>query len=169
MDRQISLFNISNHDESYVWRVYVDGASRKNPGLSGAGFCIYQGERFILKKGFFLGIKTNNEAEYLGMLLALFFLKTKTGFAIEVDRVDIFADSLLLVQQIRGKYRVKAPALIATHRLVLFLLQGMNFDMHHILREFNVVADAAANKGIDERIPCPDSFVTLCSAYEIKI
>src|SRR5258707_15746433 len=108
--KQLELFGSSSDNSEKVrsekrhWKLFVDGASRNNPGPSGAGIYIVQDEQFFHEYGFYLGKKTNNQAEYLALLLGLFTLKkmVKKG-----DKVHVISDSLLLVQQIKGIYKVR--------------------------------------------------------------
>ena len=57
------------------WKLFIDGASRNNPGPSGAGFLLLKDDKPVEQKGFFLGSKTNNQAEYFALLIGIFFLK----------------------------------------------------------------------------------------------
>jgi len=83
--------------------LYIDGASRGNPGRAGAGVWITNGEgEKISEVSRFLGHKTNNEAEYWALLLGLREAKRLRG-----DRIQIFTDSQLVERQIKGVYRVK--------------------------------------------------------------
>ena len=61
--------------ESTTWKLFIDGASRNNPGRSGAGVYLLKNEKPVYQEGFYLGIKTNNEAEYLALLLGVFSCK----------------------------------------------------------------------------------------------
>ena len=109
--KQLFLFDdLDNTQESSVkkksilWQLYVDGASRNNPGPSGAGLCIFKDGEVAEKHGFYLGKRTNNQAEYLALLLGIFFLKKQISGG---DFVEIVSDSQLLVRQLLGAYRVK--------------------------------------------------------------
>ena len=149
--------------------LYVDGASRGNPGLAGGGFYIMKDGKAVAKKGFFLGHKTNNEAEYYALLLGLDYVIHHTDFQKESDRVKIFADSLLLVRQISGHYRVKSSHLTPLHALAVSLLNTITYSIVHVLREKNVMADAAANQGIDDRRHPLLSFINLCKRHGITL
>ena len=139
-----------------VWKIFIDGASRNNPGPSGAGVYIIRDELVAHTYGVFLGKKTNNEAEYLALLLGVFELKNMIN---KGDLVVIVSDSQLLVRQISGQYKVKEPRLQQLYILAKQLLSGINYDIAHVLREDNKHADALANKGIDTKTAAPAHFI----------
>src|SRR5579872_1960103 len=91
-----------------VWTLFVDGASRNNPGPSGAGMYIEKDGVLVIKDGYFLGIKTNNQAEYLALLLGLFMVAEHMHGK---DQLRIISDSQLLVRQLMGVYKVRQPHL----------------------------------------------------------
>ncbi len=130
-----------------TWIAYTDGASRGNPGLSGIGAFVTapDGTEHELKK--FLGIKTNNQAEYAALLLALeFLIKEKAG------DVLIRADSELMIKQMRGEYKVKNENILPLYREIQKLLGHFKkIQFEHVRREFNKDADRLANEAIDER------------------
>ncbi len=136
--------------EEDVWRLYTDGASRGNPGPAGAGAVIYnpQGE-VAAQIAQYLGQTTNNVAEYQALLLGL-----QEASRLGVRRLQVFADSELLVRQLSGQYRVKSP-----HLMPLFL-QALkarrtfaSFTVTHVPRAENQQADLLANQAIDQRVP----------------
>src|SRR3972149_11187541 len=95
--------------------LYIDGASRGNPGRAGAGIWITNREREkISEVSRYLGHKTNNEAEYWALLLGLREAKRLGGATLR-----IFTDSELVERQIKGVYRVKDLNLKALHKAVL--------------------------------------------------
>ena len=97
-----------------IWKLYIDGASRNNPGPAGAGVYIVRDDLVARTAAVFLGKKTNNEAEYFALLLGLFELTTMVQ---QNDLVIIVSDSQLLVRQISGIYKVKEPRLQSLHAL----------------------------------------------------
>lgn len=136
-----------NQDQG-CWRLYCDGASRGNPGPAGAGVVLYdpQGE-LKAQRGWYLGEATNNVAEYQALIRGLKFAQ-KLG----VTRIQILADSQLLVHQLNGRYRVKAAHLLPLWREAKQKLQ--NFEacaISHVPREANSRADALANQAIDQK------------------
>ena len=65
--------------EIHTWAIHIDGASRNNPGKAGAGVVMKKDGEVVSREGFYLGIKTNNQAEYYALLLSLFFVCTSIG------------------------------------------------------------------------------------------
>lgn len=147
------------------WTLYIDGASRNNPGPAGAGLYLLKNEKPVERQGFFLGIKTNNQAEYLALLLGLFFLQKHVQ---QGDEVHIISDSQLLVQQIRGAYRVKNAALKPLFDVAKHMLTEHNYRVEHVLRAENVTADKLANKGIDKKISVPSDFIDMLRRHEVS-
>ncbi len=147
------------------WKLFVDGASRNNPGPAGAGFYLLQDSAFAAKKGYYLGSRTNNQAEYLALLLGLHFLKNyvKPG-----DCVHIISDSQLLVRQLKGEYKIKSPELRPLYVLAHALMQVMHAEIFHVLRADNEHADRMANKGIDAKRIVPEDFIKMLHAHGIS-
>lgn len=136
-----------SHATPKIWTVYTDGASRGNPGKSGCGAIIYSpdGETFRLKK--YLGTKTNNQAEYEALLMAL-----RSLIARGAQKALIRADSELMIRQLNGKYRVKNAnilPLFAEAQKHLEHFSTIRFE--HIPREKNSEADRLANEAIDSK------------------
>ena len=126
--------------------IYIDGASRNNPGPSSIGVVIQQGEHIVSQFGKYIGETTNNVAEYTACIEAL-----KKAKKLGIVSVELFSDSQLLVRQINGEYRVRDPHL---QKLMGDLQHEKNtftqFRIHHIPREKNTQADALANQALDE-------------------
>lgn len=127
--------------------VNIDGGSRGNPGPAGYGVRVSQPDGTVVAEfSEAIGVATNNVAEYRGLLAAL-------RYAIDHACPDLTvrSDSLLLVCQMRGEYKVKNPGLQAlhaeAHRLV-FELGRVRFE--HVRREANAEADRLANEAMDE-------------------
>ena len=129
--------------------LYVDGASRGNPGRAGAGVWVTDGEGRRLKEfSQYLGYKTNNEAEYHALLLGLEEAKRLGGKSIRV-----FTDSELIARQVKGIYRVKDSNLKSLYGKVVQGLKGFSsFEIESIPREENKEADRLANEAIQTRI-----------------
>jgi ribonuclease HI len=125
---------------------YCDGGSRGNPGPSGYGVSIEDAAgRPMADLSEFLGVKTNNFAEYSGLLAALEYA-LKQGH----PRLRVVADSELMVKQMKGQYRVNSPDLRplweeAKRRAA----QLDRFEIQHVLRGKNKRADALANQAMD--------------------
>jgi len=129
--------------------IYIDGASRGNPGSAGAGIWITNGEgKKISEVSRYLGHKTNNQAEYWALLLGLREAKRLGG-----NTLQIFTDSELVERQIKGVYRVKDLNLKALHKTALQNLKTFSFfEIESIPREENKEADRSANQAIQRRI-----------------
>ncbi len=125
---------------------YCDGGSRGNPGPSGYGVSIEDdGGRPIADLSEFLGVKTNNFAEYSGLLAAL-------EYALEHGhpRLRVVADSELMVKQMKGQYRVNSPDLRPLWEEAKRRVAGLErFEIQHVLRGKNKRADALANQAMD--------------------
>lgn len=128
--------------------MFVDGAARNNPGPAGAGIYLVKDKQKELAQGFFLGTKTNNQAEYLALIIGLIVSMPKVG----QEHLQIVSDSLLLVNQLNGIYRVKNPELQVLYQKARKLLSLISYDVIHVLREKNLDADKMANLGIDHKI-----------------
>jgi len=128
------------------FRAFIDGAARGNPGPAGAGVYVSAEESLPAEEHFeALGHQTNNVAEYRALLLAL-----RRAAEREASEVSIVSDSLLLVQQMLGRYRVKAPNLQPLFAEALRRAKGFRrFAIAHVPREDNKKADRLANLGAD--------------------
>lgn len=126
---------------------FCDGGARGNPGPSGYGVFIQNenGEK-LAELNQFLGIRTNNYAEYSGLLAAL-------EFALRYDhpRLRVISDSELMVKQIKGQYKVKSPDLRPLYEEAKRRIAGLeSFHIQHVLRNKNKEADRLANQAMDE-------------------
>ena len=129
-----------------MYEIYCDGASRSNPGEASVGISILKDKEEIdtIKKR--IGIATNNVAEYLGLIEALKYCVKKN-----IMEVDIYLDSLLVVQQVNLEYKVKSKKLQEHYNQALDLINKINnVKITHVRREFNKRADQLANQALDE-------------------
>lgn len=125
---------------------HVDGGARGNPGPAGFGVVLEdeRGQKVDTLSGF-LGHQTNNVAEYSGLLAALDYA-TKHGYR----ALRVVADSELLVKQIRGEYKVRAPQLQDLYTKARVMIRSLDsFRIEHTLRGGNKEADALANEAMD--------------------
>lgn len=173
MDKQHSIFDLASevhavHTElsGVAWHIFIDGASRGNPGPAGVGVFIQKNKKVHEKYGCFIGEKTNNQAEYLALLLALFCLKKeyKKG-----DIVQITSDSQLLINQMNGIYKVRHTSIRSMFDAAVAESHDMMITFEHVLREYNREADALANAGIDKKKSLPLKFLDMLQRYEIYI
>lgn len=158
---QLSLLKNNKPDsiiaEKYQnWYLYTDGASRGNPGHSAIGIYLFkevpsiekEEELSVEKLGFYIGIKTNNQAEYFALLIGLMVAKK---YFTNKDILNIRLDSELIVKQIKGQYKVKNLNLRLIFQDVLKLLP-INYTIEHVKRSDNSIADELANLGLDKKI-----------------
>jgi len=132
------------------WSLYCDGASRGNPGQAGAGALLIDpsGETKV-QQGKYLGQTTNNVAEYQALLLGL-DLALDRG----IKKIQVFADSELLVRQLNGQYRVKASHLLPLWQAARQALAKFEtYKISHVPRDLNQTADRLANEAIDQKAP----------------
>jgi ribonuclease HI len=130
--------------------VYIDGASRGNPGPSAVGIFMKEaGGKEIVRKGEYIGEVTNNVAEYTALIRALKYLLADKKLTAS-QGITVYSDSELLVKQITGDYRIKSDKLIPLAieaRGLIKKIQGIKF--HLIPREDNKIADKLANKAMN--------------------
>jgi ribonuclease HI len=148
------------------WKLFVDGASRNNPGPSGAGIYIEKDGILFFKDGYYLGKKTNNQAEYLALLLGLFVLEEHVQ---KGELVHIISDSQLLVRQLNGIYKVKEPSLQRLHMFCKTRMLQFDATIGHVLRDQNIQADAMANHGVDSKNFPPKHYMALLKNYDIAL
>lgn len=130
-----------------VLRLFTDGASRGNPGPAGLGVVLEAEDGTRLWGGCaYLGEMTNNQAEYRALLAGL-----RKAAEWKPDRLDVFMDSKLVVDQVSGRYKIKnadlKPLAIEAKRLLSAFPES---SITHVPRAKNAGADALANRGIDE-------------------
>jgi ribonuclease HI len=135
-----------------IFHIYTDGGARGNPGIAGFGVVIYnQNHHLIHQESKFLGIKTNNEAEYLALISALTWIKEHLK-DLTPQKLLFYSDSQLLVRQLQGSYRVKAAHLKTLHSTAKLLLDSINTPslFQYISRGSNNLADKLANLAMDQ-------------------
>jgi ribonuclease HI len=128
--------------------VYSDGGSRGNPGPSASGFVVLNRNLDVLHQGgVYLGITTNNQAEYHGVRLGL-----EKALEMGARTVDFRIDSLLVVNQLNGTYKIKNRELWPINERVVDLIsQFEKVTFSHVRREFNQLADGMVNKILNAR------------------
>jgi len=126
--------------------IFSDGGSRGNPGPSAAGFVIFDSEqKAIAEGGEYLGVTTNNQAEYHGVRLGL-----EKAIELGFTRIDFRVDSMLVVNQMKGHYKIKNRELWPIHeRIRALIAQCDRVTFTHVLRQFNQLADGMVNKTLD--------------------
>ncbi len=146
------------------WEMHIDGASRNNPGNAGAGFCLQKQKVVVCEQGFFVGHRTNNQAEYFALLLGLYFAKE---YLKPKEKLLIFSDSQLLVRQMTGVYKIRDPLLLKMKTIAQVLMKNYQVSFCHVYREFNQRADFLANRGIDKMVFMPKKFLDILLEHDI--
>jgi len=128
--------------------IFIDGASRGNPGPSGIGIVFCDDQDKAVKKLFkFIGNATNNVAEYSALIYAM-----QEALIDRYDDVKVKSDSELLTKQLTGEYKVKNENLRPYYDMFQHIAKGFNrIEVISIDREKNSIADKLANKAIDSR------------------
>lgn len=126
--------------------IYSDGGSRGNPGPSAAGYVILNPQQEVIAEGGeYLGITTNNQAEYHGVRIGL-----EKAIELNYRRVDFKIDSMLVVNQMKGFYKIKNRELWPIHERIRELMKKFEkVTFNHVARELNQLADGMVNKTLD--------------------
>ncbi len=140
----IDTSNINKEIDLIV--VNVDGASRGNPGESGIGVVIFDKDSNLINEACdYLGVATNNIAEYKALILGL-----RLSIKYNAKKILFKSDSELMVKQIKGEYKVKNTQLKLLFAEVKDLFKKLpNWEIMHVPREENKEADLLANKGVE--------------------
>ena len=128
--------------------VFTDGGSRGNPGPSASGYVIMTTKEEILEEGGeYLGITTNNQAEYLAGKLAV-----EEAKKFNPTELNFFIDSLLVVNQMNGAWKIKNKELWPVHQAIKDLVaEYEKVTFKHVRREYNTLADEQVNIVLDSR------------------
>jgi ribonuclease HI len=131
-----------------VVKANIDGGARGNPGPAAYGVIVRDANGGIIAElSDYLGIQTNNYAEYSGLLAALDFAVRGQHLSLKV-----LSDSELLVRQMQGRYKVKSPGLIDLYDRARALVRKLDhFSIDHVLRQYNREADSLVNQVLDSR------------------
>jgi len=126
----------------------IDGGARGNPGPAAYGVVVRNSKGEVLAElSDYLGLQTNNYAEYSGLLAALEY-----AVQLKLPSLKLFSDSELLVRQMQGRYKVNNPTLQELFARAKSLAAKLKyFSIEHVLRERNKEADRLVNKVLDER------------------
>jgi ribonuclease HI len=133
----------------FAIRANIDGGARGNPGPAAYGVVVRNAKGEIIDEiAEYLGLQTNNFAEYSGLLAALDYAVREKYASLKV-----LSDSELLVKQMKGQYRVKNPGLLELYDRARALVRKLErFSIDHVLREYNREADRLVNEVLDSRI-----------------
>jgi ribonuclease HI len=124
--------------------IFTDGASLGNPGPMGIGIAIYRDGVRVEELSEYIGIGTNNIAEYTAVIRAL-----ETAHTMGETEVHVKSDSQLVVRQLNGEYRVRDPGLRPLRERVGQLCKGLEVHFEHIPREKNKEADGLSKDGAE--------------------
>ncbi len=129
-------------------KLYTDGGSRGNPGHSAAAFVICKMDDSVVEKsGQYLGMATNNQAEYYGFIRGL-----ERARELGIDKVSLLSDSQLVVNQMKGLYKVKNQELAPLHQQAKELADSFErVSFTYVPRELNKIADGEVNRILDEQ------------------
>ncbi|HSX32904.1 MAG TPA: reverse transcriptase-like protein [Candidatus Saccharimonadales bacterium] len=130
-------------------KLYADGGSRGNPGPSSSGFVIIDaGGKVLVKKGVYLGVTTNNQAEYQALKFGL-----EEVLRMGITDIDVYMDSLLVINQMRGIFKIRNRDLWPIHNAIKHMVtQFHHISFTHVPRELNKLADQAVNEALDEAL-----------------
>jgi len=127
--------------------IYIDGASKGNPGPSGIGIVLCRGDEVVKNISLYIGEYTNNVAEYIALIHGL-----QEALLLKEQQVNIFTDSELLFRQLKGIYKIKHPNLQGLYQQAKTLWQAFkHINIQHIPREQNRGADKLANLAVKKR------------------
>jgi ribonuclease HI len=129
-------------------KMYTDGGSRNNPGHSACAYVICDmDDNVVEKSGYYMGIATNNQAEYLGMIKGL-----ERARDLGIDKVNLHSDSQLVVNQMNGFYKVKNQELAPLHQQLKELADSFEkVTFAYVPRELNKLADKEVNRILDSQ------------------
>jgi ribonuclease HI len=132
--------------------LFADGGSRGNPGPAASAAVLLDPSGTLVEEvGAYLGVATNNVAEWTALVLGL-EAAAKRG----IVRLGVRLDSELVVKQLRGEYRVKHAALQPLYQRARRLLRAFaEVDIRHVPRAQNVLADRLVNRLLDQEAPSP--------------
>jgi ribonuclease HI len=127
-------------------KLFGDGGSRGNPGPSASGFVIMDMQDNVIEtNGEYLNITTNNQAEYHSLRLGL-----ERARQLGVEIVHVHMDSMLVVNQMKGVFKVKNKELLGVYKIVAGMLKDFKkVDFTHVPRELNKLADGEVNRILD--------------------
>jgi ribonuclease HI len=130
-----------------VLKIFTDGGSKGNPGPAAIGMVFYVDNKKIFTHREDIGVATNNEAEYSAVITAMSKIKNQKSKFENIEKIDLYSDSQLLIKQLNGLYKVKNAKIREFIMQVRILEQEINLPItyHHILREENTVADDLVN------------------------
>lgn len=132
-----------NPDKKY--KLFTDGGSRGNPGKAACAWVVYAGDQEVLHGSKYLGMTTNNDAEYQGLIEGL-----ETCIRIGIKKLECYSDSELMVKQVNGIYKVRdANIRVRFDQIESQIKKLDSFSISHVLRSLNKRADKLVNICMD--------------------
>lgn len=127
---------------------WFDGGSRGNPGIAGAGWVLKQNSAIVQAGYVYVGDhSTNNQSEYSGLIALL-----EAAVAMNCDSLNVYGDSLLVIQQMKGNWQIKDFKMRALHTAAIRLISQIgHVTFAHILRHLNTEADMLSNMAMDNQ------------------
>ncbi len=134
-------------------KIFTDGGARGNPGPAALGIVVFQNDEEIFRTGKFLGTNTNNEAEYSAVLESLKWIDQYAQKG-SLTHVDWRLDSLLVVEQLNRKWKIKEVRLLDFAQNIWQELQKHSFSytIQHVPRAQNAIADSLVNQALDQAV-----------------
>jgi ribonuclease HI len=146
--QKISIIGSKKDAKIYPSGEYIlkfDGASKGNPGLAGTGMVIYKNNEEVWSSCKYIGHKTNNQAEYSALIFGL-----KGALELGIKSLSVYGDSLLVINQITGLYKVKSDSLLELHKEAVELKTHFDYiEFNHVYRENNKRADGLSNLALE--------------------
>lgn len=150
---KVITFELNGDDSKFnpplkAAKLYSDGGSRGNPGPSAGAFLICKmDDNVVEKSGFYIGITTNNQAEYRALLKGL-----HRSAELGIRRLNVFMDSELIAKQLNGQYKIKNEDLQPLYRQIKEIAAGFEkISFTHVPRAMNKEADGEVNRILDEK------------------
>lgn len=139
----------TNEQRALYFKMYADGGSRGNPGPSASGYVLYdEAGKIVVENGLFLGVTTNNQAEYQALKIGM-----EDALQRGAKHLDVFMDSLLVINQMKGLFKVKNRDLLPIHLSIKELASRLDQVTYtHVPRALNKKADAMVNEVLDASI-----------------
>jgi len=137
------------------YKLNFDGCSKGNPGSAGIGAVLYFEEQEIWASNKYIGTRTNNESEYMALILGLNEVLLRS-----IDELIICGDSLLVINQMKGIYKVKNKNLLELYNYAKQLCKNFKYiEFNHVYRNCNKRADKLANEALETKCDtdCYDS------------
>lgn len=146
IEGKVTPGHISPRDTASAVSIYVDGASRGNPGPSGIGYCVVDIDgKIISQGGKFIGFATSRVAEYYAMKNGL-----ELALSLGLKSVHFISDSLMVINQLNGIFTVKNQDILPIYRDIQDKIESFDsISFTHVTREQNLIADHEANLAID--------------------